>query len=389
MLVEFEGVHKQLRDSLEKYLDTKVVEVHERWSKADSADEGELRRIFREMGSYGWIMPWASEEFGGCEADLLSSCIIANSIGKKGLTGISVWLHGDTASPILALHGTQAQKERYLAPAIRGEKIVCIAMTEPDTGSDLLSMKTTARRDGGDYLINGNKCFITNGSIADIMLVACRMPDQEQGKPKISLFIVDAHAPGVTRRKIRKVGSNVGDTGELFFDDVRVPAENMLGEEGRAYGMLMEGLQHERLVAAANYLGVAERGFDLTVKYVTEREVFGRRVADFQNTSFALADLYTRLLAGSALVKELAEKVDKAEDDSVYAADACAAKSYCATLAQDCLREGVQLHGAYGISSEYEIGRLNAEAMSFSLAAGTTEIMKLVIGRKVIPRKWR
>lgn len=368
-----------------EYLDSEVVEKHTKWALDGQADEAELREVYREFGRRGWLLPWADEKYGGSNADFLTSYVICNEIAKRALSGITCWLHGDVAAPYLGYYANEEQKDRYLPALVSGEKIVAVAMTEPNCGSDLASMRMTAVKDGDDYVINGQKCFITGGAVADLFVLALKTDPDAPGTKGISIVLVDADTPGLTRRRMEKVGNMVLDNAELFFENVRVPQKNLLGQEGKGFRMLMSKLQQERLMASVEYIGVAERAIKLAAEYAKQRIVFGTPLCNMQNTEFVLSDLYSKALAGRALVESLAVQMNTAENRAALMIPSSAAKLYTSEIAQECVRKSLQIHGGFGILKEYEIGRLFTGSPALSLAAGTSEIMKFIIGKDIFP----
>jgi len=270
---------------------------------------------------------------------------------------------------------------------VAGKKILCVAMTEPDSGSDLTAIRTTAIKDGDDYVINGHKCFITVGMVADVCILACKTDPSAPGAKGLSIILVDMNTPGLTRTRMKKTGNMVLDNAELFFDNVRVPQKNLLGKEGKGMGMLMAKLQQERLMASVEYVGLAERALKLAAQYAEQRVVFGEKVSQFQNTEFALAGMYAKIIAGRALVENLAIKMNSSDDKFALMIDSSAAKLFTAELAQECIRKSLQVHGGFGVLNDYEIGRMFVGSPALSIAAGTSEIMKFIIAKQIFPPK--
>lgn len=380
-LSNFSEEHEQLRLAVGKYLDKEVVAKHTRWSEEGITPEHELRAIYEQMGELGWLMPWAERKYGGSETNFLTSYVICNEIGKRALSGITTWLHSEVAGPYLGHFANEEQKKRFLPELIAGKKILCLAMTEPDTGSDLAAIRTSAVKSGDFYIINGNKCFISGGIVADIIIMVCKTNSNAKASKRLSIFLVDSNTPGITRQRMKKIGGNVLDNAEIHFDNVRVPKENLLGHEGNGMDMLMQNLQRERLIASINYQGMAERALDLAIQYANTRVIFGQKVAKFQNTEFTLSDMYTKIQAGRALIEQIAIKINDNHDSYQLMPLASAAKLYTAELAQECIRKSLQIHGGYGVCQEFEIGRMYASSPTTTIAAGTSEIMKYIIGR--------
>jgi len=284
--------------------------------------------------------------------------------------------------PYISSFGTDDQKERYLRGAISGETILAIAMTEPGTGSDLAAVRTTARREGDNYVINGAKTFISNGQIADAIIVVVKTdPDVKPAHRGISLIIVDGNAPGFVRgRKLEKLGFQGQDTSELFFEDCRVPVTNLLGREGQGFKMLMDKLQQERLVTAVGSLTSARRCVEDTVTYTKQRQAFGQPIASFQNTQFKLAEMATEVEVGQAFVDRLLSAHVRGDE---VVTEVSMAKWWITELLKKVASQCLQLHGGYGFMREYPVSTDYADAAVQSIYAGTNEIMKVIIARRM------
>jgi alkylation response protein AidB-like acyl-CoA dehydrogenase len=336
------------------------------------------REIWLKAGALGILCPQVPEEYGGAGLTdyryqaILSEEIHSSSLGFGLQTGVTV--------NYLLNFGTEQQKRRWLPRAVAGETIMAIAMTEPGTGSDLKSVRTTAVRQGDDYVVNGQKTFISSGQLADLVILVART-SPNAGAHGISLLLVEADRPGFRRgRKLRKLGRHGADTSELFFDDVRVPASNLLGAENRGFMHLMKELPAERLGIAISGIVDSQRGFDLTARYVKERRVFGKRVADFQHTRFELADIQTELQVTWAFIDQCIVEQARGE---LTPDKAAMAKLWTTELQFRILDRCLQLHGGYGYMEEYEIARLWADARAQRLYGGTSEIMRDIIGRAI------
>jgi acyl-CoA dehydrogenase len=349
-----------------------------KWNEAGMSD----RETWRRAGQEGLLGVNAPEEYGGAGADFLYSAIVIEELAYARAHGLHVPLHSDICLPYIAHYGSDAQKEKYLPGAISGEIILGICMTEPGTGSDLAAVQTTARLDGDHYVINGSKTFISNGQIGDLYIVVAKTDSQAQPPHKgISLILVEANTPGFERgRKLDKLGLRGQDTSELFFKDCRVPASNLLGEEGQGFRMLMEALQQERLVVGVGSMASCRRALDDTIAYVKERKAFGKRIADFQNTQFKLAELSTEVEIGQVFVDRLVA-AHVAGDDIVT--EVSGAKWWTTDLQKKLTAECLQLHGGYGFMREYPIAEDYADAAVQSIYAGTNEIMKVIISRRL------
>ncbi len=297
-----------------------------------------------------------------------------------GATGIGFSLHNDIVIPYLLAYGSEEQKQRWLPPMVRGEAIGALALTEPDAGSDLAAVRTTAIRDGDSYILNGQKTFITNGINGDLIIVAARTGDGE-GHQGLSLLVVEKGMEGYSHgRNLDKIGLKAQDTAELFFSDVRVPTANLLGREGRGFHMLMHQLPQERLAIAVMAVAASEAVLEMTVRYVKEREAFGQPIGRFQNTRFTLAELQTEVQIGRVFVDRCVEALEAGE---LTTEEASMAKWWTTELQKRVVDACLQLHGGYGYMSEYPIARFYLDARVQTIYGGTTEIMKEIIGRKL------
>lgn len=281
----FSSDHELFRDSVRKFLEQEAVPFHHQWEKDGHVD----RALWNKAGEAGMLCSHLPEEYGGMGADFLYSAVVIEEIGRAGLTGIGFSLHSDIAAPYILHYGSEALKRKYLPKLVSGEMVAAIAMTEPGAGSDLQGVKTTAVLDGDEYVINGSKTFITNGFLADLVIVVAKT-DPKAGAKGISLFVVEAGTPGFSKgKRLEKVGMKAQDTSELFFQDVRIPRENLLGKDGQGFIYLMQELPQERLTVGIGALASAEAALQWTLDYTRERKAFGKSVADFQNTRFKLA----------------------------------------------------------------------------------------------------
>jgi acyl-CoA dehydrogenase len=352
-------------------------------------DEWELQRdipreFWRKLGNDGFLCPMVSEQYGGLGLDFGYSAILTEELERVGAGVASgIALHSDIVTPYIEAYGTEEQKARFLPKSITGEFISAIAMTEPGAGSDLAGIQSTAILEGDVYRLNGAKTFITNGIHADYVVVVCKTNPQAVPAYKgISLLIVETGMPGFTRgKKLNKVGMHSADTGELIFEDVLVPKENLIGEEGRGFYYLMEKLQQERLIVALETQIEAECCFDLTVQYVKDRKAFGSRIADFQNTQFKLAEMATEIELGRNYIDTLLEKhITGAE----VVKEVSMAKWWISEMTKRVAADCMQLHGGYGYMEEYEIARRYRDIPVAAIYAGTTEIMKGIIAKQIL-----
>lgn len=373
----FEEEHILFRDMLVKFLENEVAPHHEAWEKQGQVD----RSIWLKAGEQGFLCPQVPEEYGGVGVDFRYNAIVDEEIYRFGYTGLGWGLHSDIVVPYILDYGTEAQKQRYLPAMVTGELITAIAMTEPGTGSDLQNIKTTAVKDGDGYIINGSKTFITNGQLADMVIVVAKT-DPSAGAKGISLFLVDASTAGFSRGKnLDKIGMKAQDTSELFFQDMRVPADALLGEEGAGFKYLMECLPQERLNVALNAVASCEGLIDKTIEYVQERSAFGKPIATFQNTQFKLAELETETLSARVFIDRcLALHLQGKLDATLAARIKLLSTDLNSKVADECL----QLFGGYGYMWEYPVARAFADCRVQRIYAGTNEIMKLIIAREIL-----
>lgn len=373
----FSSDHETFRDTVRKFLENEAVPHHEEWEQTGQVP----KELWRKAGEQGFLCPMVSEEYGGIGADFLYSVVVSEEISRAGLTGIGWGLHTEIVAPYIEHYGSEEMKQRLLPKMVSGELIGAIAMSEPGAGSDLQGVKTNAVKDGDHYILNGSKTFITNGQNADIVIVVAKT-DPSKGAKGTSLLIVEEGMEGFQKGKnLKKVGMKAQDTSELFFQDVKVPVENLIGDEGMGFIYLMQELPQERLGIAINGLAMAESAFEHTLDYVKERKAFGQRVADFQNTQFKLAELRTKLDVARAYVDRCLEMHLKKELDIPTAAGA---KYWVTDLQCEIIDECLQLHGGYGYMWEYPIARMYADARVQRIYGGTNEIMKTIIARALL-----
>ena len=373
----YESEHEMFRDSVRRFLEKEAVPFHGDWEKAGQID----RALWIKAGSQGFLCPTVPEAFGGVGADFRYNAIVDEEVARLGLTGIGFGLHSDIVAPYLIHHGSEYLKEKYLPGMVSGDIVTAIAMTEPAAGSDLQGVKTTAVRDGDHYLINGSKTFITNGQLADMVIVVCKT-DPAAGASGTSLFVVDAGVEGFSKgQNLEKIGMKAQDTSELFFQDVRVPQENLLGKAGMGFAYLMQELPQERLSVGVNAVANAEAALEWTTEYVREREAFGKPLAKFQNTRFKLAELATEVSVARTFLDRCLDLHIQGQLDVPTAAQV---KLWCTDMQCRVLDECLQLHGGYGYMWEYPIARAWADARVQRIYAGTNEIMKEIIARSLV-----
>ena len=372
--------HQMFRKALRKMLDKEAYPYFEQWEKERDIP----REFWLKLGENGFLCPMVSEKYGGLGLDFGYSAILTEELERVGAGLASgIVLHSDIVTPYIEAYGTKAQKERWLPKSVSGEFISAIAMPEPGAGSDLAGIQTTARREGDFYILNGEKTFITNGIHADYVVVVCKTdPKVTPAYKGVSLIVVEAGTPGFKRgKKLDKIGMHSADTGELIFEDAKVPIDNLLGEENRGFYYLMEKLQQERLIVAIETQIEAECSLELTMNYVKERKAFGSRIADFQNTQFKLAEMATEIDLGRTYVDSLIEK-HIANKDIVK--EVSMAKWWISEMAKRVVAECLQLHGGYGYMEEYEVARRYRDIPVAAIYAGTTEIMKGIIAKQIL-----
>lgn len=372
----FKEEHDIFRNSFRKFLEKEIVPHQEEWDKAGIVP----REVWKKCGDQGFLCPCTDEKYGGSGADFLYPTVIIEELARAGEHGLSLSLHSDICAPYIETYGNEEQKKRWLPDCVSGDKILAVAMTEPGTGSDLAAMRTTAKRDGDHYIINGQKTFISNGINCDICITACRT-DSEGGKGAMSLIVVEEGTEGFTKgRKLEKVGMHSQDTSELHFEDCKVPVENLLGEEGKGFYYLMEKLQQERLVVAIGAQAAAEKVFETTKDYALTREAFGRPIAKFQVIRFKLVEMATEIAVTRPFIDKLIKAHVEGED---VVTETCMAKYWTTEMLVKHCNEGVQIHGGYGYMLEYPIAKAWLDSRVQTIFAGTTEIMKEVIGRRL------
>lgn len=369
--------HHIFRESFRRFVDRHVVPHMDQWE-----EEGIVSRdVWRAMGEAGFLCPWAPEQYGGSGADFLYSVIIAEELAKAGAVSLMAPLHSDIVAPYIAALGTEEQKRRWLSGAARGEIILAVAMTEPNTGSDLAAIRTRAEKDGDHWVINGQKTFISNGILADVVIVACRTGSPDSGAKGISLIGVERGAPGFHRgRNLKKMGLHAQDTAELIFDDCRVPAENLLGHLNRGFYHMMDHLQQERLMACIMAQAMAEAMLAMTIEYARGRTAFGRPIASFQHNAFKIVDMATEVKLGRTFLERLIADHMAGKD---IVTDVSMGKAWIAEMANRVAYQCVQLHGGYGYMEEYPISRFYRDVRPIPIFAGTTEVMKLIVAKRM------
>jgi acyl-CoA dehydrogenase len=372
----FAEQHLQFKDTVRRFLEKEVAPYHARWE-----EQGYVSRdVWTKAGEAGLLCTSMPQQYGGADADKRYAVAIIEEIARFGFTGLGFGLHSEIVAPYLLAYGTEAQRRKYLPAMARGEIVGAIAMSEPAAGSDLQGVRTTAVDAGDHFLLNGSKTFITNGWHADLVIVVAKT-NPSAGAKGTSLLLIERGMAGFEVGKpLRKVGMKAQDTAELYFDDVRVPAQNLLGELNRGFVCLMQELPWERLQIAISGVEAAQAAIDWTVAYTTERRAFGATIASFQNTRFKLAELQTQVQVARVFVDRCIELLLHGRLDT---ATASMAKYWCSELQGQVIDECVQLHGGYGYMWDYPIARAWADARVQRIYGGTNEIMKEVIARSM------
>lgn len=372
--------HRAFRATVRRFVENEVVPHHAQWEK----DGRVPREVWRRAGELGFLCATVPEPYGGAGVDFLYSVIVTEELLWAGATGPLFYLHSDIVAPYLVHYGSEAQKRAWLPRMVSGETITGICMTEPGAGSDVAAIRTRARRDGDEFVVSGQKIFISNGQIADLFLVAAKT-DPEVGAKGVSLLLVEADRPGFARgRNLEKVGMHAQDTSELFFDEVRVPASNLLGEAGKGFAYLMSQLPQERLLVAIGAVAAAESAVNWTLDYVQERQAFGAPLAKKQHVRFALTEAHTdttigRVFLDWCIARHLEGRLDTAQ--------ASMAKYWLSDMQNRVIDACLQLHGGYGYMREYPIARAWADARVQRIYGGANEIMKEIIARKLFERR--
>jgi citronellyl-CoA dehydrogenase len=373
----FTDEHDELRASIRAYVEKELAPHADEWEETTFPDH-----VFRRMGELGYLGLHYPEEYGGQGGDYATQIVLAEEMSRSHSGGLvmGVAVHTDMANPPLKLLGTHEQKLRYLVPALKGEKIACLGITEPGAGSDVAGIQTTATRDPdtGDWVVNGSKLYITNGHRADYIVLVVKT-DPEAGYGGFSLLIVDMDSPGVVREKrLEKLGMHASDTALLAFQDVRVPAENLLGEEGKGFYHIMWELQGERLIAAAGAVAAADRLMERTLAFARERQAFGRSIGTFQGIRWKFAEMATKIEAGRQMTYNTAWRVMQGE---YPVREISMAKLYTSRMACEVADECLQIHGGAGYMKEYGIERAWRDLRLNRIGAGTDETLLEVIGR--------
>ncbi|MHC4471704.1 MAG: acyl-CoA dehydrogenase family protein [Planctomycetota bacterium] len=368
--------HEIFREAFRKFVASEITPHAEEWEAAREVP----RELWRKMGEQGFLCPWLPEEYGGLGLDFTYSVIINEELARGDGFGVGVPLHSDVATPYILSYGTEEAKRRFLPGCASGEVICAVGFTEPDAGSDLAAIRTTAVRDGDEYVVNGAKTFITNGYYGDVVVTAVKT-DPRAGYRGVSLILLDRDAPGYeVARNLDKMGYHMQDTAELTFTDCRVPADQLLGEEGQGFRYMMEKLQQERLEVSVKCQTMAEECLKEGLTYAKTREAFGKPIGAHQANAFMLAEMATEVELGRTFLDSLVRDHVAGKD---IVQRVSMAKWWLAEMANRVAYQAVQLHGGYGYMEEYRICRLFRDVRCLPLIAGTSEIMKLIVSRNL------
>jgi len=376
----FSEEHEMWRQSVRKFVEKEIVPYHEQWEK----DGIVPRELWLKAGAAGLLGCTVPEEFGGMGLDYLFDVVVFEELWRVGASGPGFLIHTDLVMTYILSFGTDEQKQYWLPKMVRGEAIGSLGMTEPHAGSDLKAVRTNAVPDGNGYVINGQKVFISNGQLCDVIVLATKT-DTTVGAHGVTLFLVDASTPGFKRgQNLSKLGMKAQDTSELFFDNMRIPGDAMLGSEGQGFKLMMTKLPQERLAQAIRSATVTEVMIEWTVDYTAERKAFGQTIGDFQNTQFVLADLKARSVMARVFTDKCIDLFMKGVLDSV---DAAMAKMVTSELHCEAADKCLQLFGGWGYMWEYPICRAYADARIVKIAGGSIEIMKTIIAREMFKGK--
>jgi acyl-CoA dehydrogenase len=367
--------HRIFRGSAKKFFEKEVTPYVDEWEEAGIVP----RSIWKKMGDHGFLCMQVPEEYGGLGVDFLYSVILMEELSHTNHFGLAAFLHSDIVVPYITSFASEELKHKYLPGCISGNIITAVAMTEPNTGSDLAAIRTSAVDDGDHVIVNGQKTFISNGILCDLVVLAVRDPKEENPHQAIDLYLVEAGIPGFEKgRKLKKVGWHSQDTAELFFNDCRVPKSNRLGAKGSGFRMLMEKLQQERLMCCIGAQALAENVLEMTVKYCKERIAFGKPISKFQNTQFRIAEMATEVKLGRTFLDKLV--LEHLHDNNIVL-EVSMAKYWITEMAKRVADGCLQLHGGYGYCEEYPVARAWRDVRVMSIFAGTNEIMKGIVAK--------
>ena len=377
----FTEEHDLFRESLRDFLQKEVVPHIDKWEDTGTIDRF-IWKKFGEMGYFGIPYP---EEYGGLDLDLFYTVIFLEELQRINSGGFAaaMWAHVYLAMTHINKEGDDRIKEEYLKPSISGDKIGCLCITEPFGGSDVAGMRTTAVKDNGHYIINGSKTFITNGVYSDYLVVAAKT-NPEQGNKGISIFVIDRDAPGVSATKLNKLGWRASDTGEIAFDNVKIPAENLMGEENKGFSYIMQHFALERLVMGVNAHARAEYALEYAIQYMAEREAFGKKINEFQALRHSVAEMASEI----EMCKEFNYSITKRLDQGLYVVkEASMSKLLSTKIADEVIYKCLQLLGGYGYMEDYPLARMFRDSRLGPIGGGTSEILKEIIAKMIIDNK--
>jgi acyl-CoA dehydrogenase len=374
-ILQYQEEHKIFRDSFKKFLEKEINPHVEEWEEKGIVP----RDVWKKLADQGFVCMWVPEEYGGMGADFLYSVIVAEEWAKTNHSGLAPIIHSDIVVPYIASFASEELKQKYLPGCVSGDIVTAVAMTEPNTGSDLANIKTTAVEDGDDVIINGQKTFISNGLNCDLIVLAAKDPMEKNPHRAVDLYLVDVKTPGFERGpKIKKIGWHSQDTAELYFTDCRIPKSNRLGEKGTGFIKLMQKLQQERLMCAIGAVASAEFMIEGTIQYCKERTAFGKPISKFQHVQFELVEMMTDIKLGRIFIDKLI--ADHMEGKNVVI-ETSMAKFWTTDMSCRVADRCVQLLGGYGYCEEYPIARAWRDTRVTRIFAGTNEIMKIVVAR--------
>ena len=372
----FNQDHDAFRNTVQRFIAKEIAPFHAQWEEAGIVP----RDLWLKAGAAGMLCCTVPEQYGGIGADYLFDVVVFEEMARSGFSGPGFMIHCDLVATYIASFGSEQQKQQWLPKMVAGQAIGSLGMTEPHAGSDLKAIRTKAVRQGDDFLISGQKVFISNGQLCDVIVLATKT-DSAAGAKGVTLFLVDTHLPGFRKGKnLNKLGMKAQDTSELFFDEVRVPASAMLGAEGKGFELMMSKLAQERLAQAIRSAMVAETVVDYTVEYTAQRKAFGKTIGEMQNTQFKLAELKTEAVVGRQFTDNCIKLFMQGKLDAV---DAAMAKMWLSNTHCKVVDECLQLFGGWGYMWEYPIARAYADARIVKIAGGSIEIMKHIIGRQL------
>jgi acyl-CoA dehydrogenase len=374
----FSEEHESFRKAFRQFVEREVVPHQQRWREQGQVD----REVWRKAGANGFLCTWMEEKYGGPGGDFLTATIVMEELARAYESGFAMSLHSDIIVPYLYSFGNEEQKKRWLPGCASGEIVTALGMTEPGTGSDLAAIATTAVKDGDEWVINGSKTFISNGQLCDIVVVAAKTdPNPENAHRGISMFVVEANRKGFQKgKRLHKMGMASQDTSELFFEDCRVPAANMLGVEGGGFMMMMQKLQQERLCVAIGAVAGVEQVLADTITYTKERKAFGKPISKFQNTQFKLVECLAKVEVGRAYVDRV---IDEHVKGKQLVKECSIAKFWTTDMAQEVIDTCLQFFGGYGYMLEYPVTRAFMDARVQRIYAGTNEIMKVIVAKQL------